>query len=191
MCRLNRSKSVAQVSFLEGWSRSWRYVVRWSISREYFFWMNQLPVSILFHVKSYENAPKTQAGRYCYPGFDTLHGWRCSVIASGWWKTAKWWKLAPHKNMINSYYKPLYAVYSDNIFHLLQILEKYPNRINSYAFGDKVHVIVDKSEKELLIILQKKISKIFRLKRLNQRLRIVLLTCRLENSGLILNNIND
>ena len=67
----------------------------------------------------------------------------------GLMKNGEMMKIGTPQNMINSYYKPLYAVYSDNIFHLLQILEKYPNRINSYAFGDKVHVIVDKSEKEL------------------------------------------
>jgi len=74
----------------------------------------------------------------------------------GLMKNGEMMKIGTPQNMINSYYKPLYAVYSDNIFHLLQILEKYPNRINSYAFGDKVHVIVDKSEKELFDYLTEK-----------------------------------
>lgn len=74
----------------------------------------------------------------------------------GLMKNGEMMKIDTPQNMINSYYKPLYAVYSDNIFHLLQILEKYPNRINSYAFGDKVHVIVDKSEKELFDYLTEK-----------------------------------
>lgn len=58
----------------------------------------------------------------------------------------------PH-NMIESFDKPLYAVSADNIYHLLQALEKYPKRENSYAFGENVHAIFDGSEQELVDFL--------------------------------------
>lgn len=58
----------------------------------------------------------------------------------------------PH-NMIESFDKPLYAVSADNIYHLLQALEKYPKRKNSYAFGENVHAIFDGSEQELVDFL--------------------------------------
>lgn len=53
------------------------------------------------------------------------------------------------QQLIGNFHKPLYAVSADNIYYLLKALEKYPKRINSYAFGENVHVIFEGSEKEL------------------------------------------
>ena len=53
------------------------------------------------------------------------------------------------QHLVESFDKPLYAVSADSIYHLLQALEKYPKRINSYAFGETAHVIFNGSEMEL------------------------------------------
>ena len=53
------------------------------------------------------------------------------------------------QHLVESFEKPLYAISANNIYHLLLALEKYPKRINSYAFGENAHVIFEGSEKEL------------------------------------------
>lgn len=53
------------------------------------------------------------------------------------------------QHLVESFNKPLYAVSADNIYHLLQALEKYPRRINSYAFGEKAHAVFSGTEQEL------------------------------------------
>ena len=58
-------------------------------------------------------------------------------------------KIDTPQHLIESFQKSLYAVSADNIYHLLLALEKYPKRINSYAFGENVHAVFEGAEKEL------------------------------------------
>ena len=67
----------------------------------------------------------------------------------GLMKNGEIMKIDTPQHLMENFDKPLYAVSADNIYHLLKALEKYPKRINSYAFGENVHVIFDGSEKEL------------------------------------------
>lgn len=43
-------------------------------------------------------------------------------------------------NMINNYPEQLYALKADNMYLLLKTMEKYPQVMNSYAFGEFAHV---------------------------------------------------
>jgi len=43
-------------------------------------------------------------------------------------------------NITAAYPEKLYAVKAANMYALLQLLEKYPDRINSYAFGEFAHI---------------------------------------------------
>ncbi|MFV0470490.1 MAG: ABC transporter ATP-binding protein [Paludibacteraceae bacterium] len=71
----------------------------------------------------------------------------------GLMKNGKLLSIDTPAHLIEDYSKPLYAVTADNIYHLLQILEKYPKRINSYAFGENAHVVFNGSENELINFL--------------------------------------
>ena len=72
---------------------------------------------------------------------------RCDRIAL--MKNGEILKIDTPQQMIESFEKPLYAVSADNMYPLLQALEKYPKRMNSYAFGENAHVLFDGSEQEL------------------------------------------
>lgn len=62
-------------------------------------------------------------------------------------------KIDTPQNLITDFEKPLYAISAENVYHLLQILKKYPKNVNSYAFGENVHAILDGSEQELFDFL--------------------------------------
>ena len=58
--------------------------------------------------------------------------------------------------IVDKFDKPLYAVKVDNTYRLLQVLEQYPKRHNSYAFGEFTHLIADGDEREILDFLTAK-----------------------------------
>lgn len=68
----------------------------------------------------------------------------------GLMKNGKMMMIGTPQSLIARYEQPLYAVSADNTYHLIQALEKYPQRINSYAFGETVHVIFSGEESELI-----------------------------------------
>ena len=58
--------------------------------------------------------------------------------------------------IVDQYDKPLYAVGADDTYHLLKALEQYPERINSYAFGEFARVVTTGTETHLYEFLNKK-----------------------------------
>ncbi|MFV0390841.1 MAG: ABC transporter ATP-binding protein [Paludibacteraceae bacterium] len=72
----------------------------------------------------------------------------------GLMKNGKMMMIGTPQRLIANYEHPLYAVSADNTYHLLQALEKYPQRVNSYAFGETAHVIFAGEESELVRYLQ-------------------------------------
>ena len=57
---------------------------------------------------------------------------------------------------MKQYDKPIFAVGADNTYQLLKVLEQYPNRLNSYAFGEFAHLVTNGNEDELSDFLEKK-----------------------------------
>lgn len=58
--------------------------------------------------------------------------------------------------IVKQYDKPIFAVGADNTYQLLKVLEQYPNRLNSYAFGEFAHLVTNGNEDELSDFLEKK-----------------------------------
>ena len=60
------------------------------------------------------------------------------------------------QSIVDAFDKPLYAVSADDTYKLLKVLEQYPNRLNSYAFGEFAHLVTNGNEDELSDFLEKK-----------------------------------
>ena len=64
-------------------------------------------------------------------------------------------KIDTPQSIVDQFDKPLYAVGADDTYKLLKVLEQYPNRINSYAFGEFAHIVTEGGEYQLNDFLKK------------------------------------
>lgn len=55
------------------------------------------------------------------------------------------------QNIVSSYPQQLFAVKSENMYALLQVLKTYEKAKNVYAFGEFAHLVMEKTEKEAKI----------------------------------------
>lgn len=79
---------------------------------------------------------------------------RCDKIALI--QNGKILKIDTPAGIVQSYDKTLYAVKADQYYQLLKALEAYPDAINSYAFGEYAHLVMNAEESDLAQYLQDK-----------------------------------
>ncbi len=56
------------------------------------------------------------------------------------------------KQIVENFYKPIYAVKSPNMIPLLKVLEKHPDIENAYPFGEFHHIVLENNTKETPVL---------------------------------------